>query len=257
MCIRDRIEAKGWWKAIPAGRFLMGSTKKTDPDRDDDEGPQHQVEITCGFKLLAVPVTNALYELFDPGHVQDKANFGGILPFTEQEQVPVYNVSWYDASAFACWLGCRLPSETEWEYACRGGQAKPTRFWSGSKDQDLFDVGWVDTNSGGHPYPVATPPKKGGPQHPWGLHDLHGNVWEWCADPWDPWTGDYEGRKSGISFDSNKLTLINDSASPRVFRGVCWGVGPRFARSAYRGSRHPLDRSDYLGFRLLRLLPES
>ena len=233
----------------------MGSTPETDPDRDDDEGPQHEVEITCGFKLLAVPVTNALYELFDPGHRADRDDFkryGEGLAAEVQDEVPVYNVSWYEAAAFATWLGCRLPSETEWEYACRGGTT--TRFWSGAKDQDLFDVGWVTKNSKGHPHPVATPPKKGGPQHPWGLHDLHGNVWEWCADPG---IGDYEGRKSGIFFDSNKLILSNDPAPPRVFRGGSWGDVPQFARSASRSDWHPNGRSDCLGFRLLRLLPES
>ena len=145
--------------------------------------------ITRGFDLLAVPVTNALYELFDHGHWADRDDFqayGEGLAVEAQSEVPVYNLSWYEACAFATWLGCRLPSETEWEYACRGGTT--TRFWSGPKEQDLLDVGWMLNNSGRHPHPVATPPTERGAQHPWGLHDLHGNVWEWCQD----YVGAYE-----------------------------------------------------------------
>ena len=164
--------AKGWWKAIPAGRFRMGSTPETDQDYTDCEGPQHEVQIVRGFDLLAVPVTNALYELFDHGHRADRDDFqayGEGLAVEAQSEVPVYNLSWYEACAFATWLGCRLPSETEWEYACRGGTT--TRFWSGPKEQDLLDVGWMLNNSGRHPHPVATPPTERGAQHPWGLHD--------------------------------------------------------------------------------------
>ena len=171
---------------------------------------------------------------------------------TEQAQVPVYKVSWYEASAFACWLGCRLPSETEWEFACRGGRS--TRFWSGSKDQDLFDVGWVGKNSGGHPHPVATPPTPRGHQHPWGMHDLLGNVWEWCVDPW---FGSYKGREAGVTVDSNDLNLNNDPTSPRMFRGGSWSHGPRDARSACRDFGGPAGRFGSRGFRLLRLLPQS
>ena len=209
------IEAKGWWKPIPAGRFRMGSTPETDPDRYDDEGPQHEVEITRGFDLLAVPVTNVLYELFDPGHRADRDAFkgyGGGLLVEAQDDVPVYNVSRYEVDAFAAWLGCRLPSEVEWEYACRAGTQ--TRFWSGSKNQDLYDVGWVSKNSGRYPHPVATPPKAGGPPHPWGLHDLHGNVWEWCSDPWesnyDRWKG---GRRHDPAEASGTCLLYTSDAA--------------------------------------------
>ncbi len=227
------IERRGWWKPIPAGWFKMGSTPETDPDRYDNEGLQHEVEISRGFDLLAVPVTNALYEQFDPGHRADRNDFkryGVGLSVEAQDDVPVYNVSWYEAEAFAAWLGCRLPSETEWEHACRAGTT--TRFWSGSKDQDLYEVGWVLQNSGRHPHPVATPPKAGGRSHPWGLHDLHGNVWEWCADPWE------------VHYY-------------RVIRGGGWGEVARGARSACRHGRDPRDRNRFRGFRLVRVLPES
>ena len=112
----------------------------------------------------------------------------------------------------------------------------------------------VDKNSGSHPHPVATPPKKGGPKHPWGLHDLHGNVWEWCTDPWED---NYNRWKGGRRHDPAEEPGTGDPASPRVIRGGSWSVGPRDARSAYRFGRLPDGRGGDLGFRLLRLLPES
>ena len=112
---------------------------------------------------------------------------------------------------------------------------------------------WVGQNSERHPHPVSTPPTKRGDQHPWGLHDLHGNVAEWCVDPW---AKNYESRESGVSHDPNRLTLNDDPAPPRAIRGGDWIMGAQNVRSAYRSGRHPSDRDDGPGFRLLRLSPE-
>ncbi|MBK9367636.1 MAG: SUMF1/EgtB/PvdO family nonheme iron enzyme [Deltaproteobacteria bacterium] len=165
---------KPWWRPIPAGSFDMGGTEYP------DEKPIHRVTFTSGFQMLGVPVTWAMYRLFDPGHDAARDDFDGKLPPEAQDEVPVYNVSWFASVMFAEWVGARLPLEPEWEYACRAGTK--TRFWSGDSDEDLARVGWTDDaqgsggNAQGHPHPVAQKPKNA-----WGLHDVHGNVWEWCA----------------------------------------------------------------------------
>jgi formylglycine-generating enzyme required for sulfatase activity len=159
---------------------------------------------------------------------------------------------------FAEWAGARLPLEPEWEYACRAGTK--TRFWSGDTDKDLARVGWIGQNSDGHPHPVAQKPKNAR-----GLHDVHGNVWEWCADAWDE--NAYAARASGLTVDPRRLTfaLSNalpmsaesaDRSAPRVVRGGSWDVRPLLARSAFRNAYVPSNADESIGFRLLLCPPE-
>jgi formylglycine-generating enzyme required for sulfatase activity len=243
---------KPWWREIPAGSFEMGG------DEYDDEQPIHRVTISSGFQMLSVPVTWAMYRLFDPDHDAARQTFDDTLPTRAQDDVPVYNLSWFAAVMFSEWVGARLPLEPEWEYACRAGTK--TRFWSGDDDDDLARVGWTDQNSGGHPHPVGQKPKNA-----WGLHDTHGNVWEWCADVWEE--NAYARRSIGLTLDPRGSTTmfgggLPDLAqwvnlgAPRVVRGGSWDYGPGFARSPVRGNSAPSDSSRILGLRLLLCPPE-
>ncbi len=229
------------WREIPAGSFLMGSPEDEE-GRWDREGPQHEVAITAPFALAAVPVTNAQYAAFDPA-----------LPGDRQPDRPIVNVSWYTAVSFCCWLaksfewarGARLPTEEEWEYACRAGTA--TRFWSGDSEEDLDRVGWYQGSSRAHIPSVGEKPA-----NPWGLYDVHGNVFEWTSSPW---TGDYSGRESGAGHDPTRQAdhAGHPSASGRVIRSGGCADFARVARSAYRGRNDPGDTGEYgfLGFRVL------
>ena len=175
----------------------------------------------------------------------------------------VYNVSWFASVMFAEWVGARLPLEPEWEYACRAGTK--TRFWSGDTDEDLARVGWTADaqfnggNAQGHPHPVAQKPKNA-----WGLHDVHGNVLEWCADA----KGDYAPRTDGLTVDPRRLTFAVGGRPPelavsanrgasRVLRGGSWLGTPRDARCAVRYRDVPSLTDRNLGFRLLLCPPEQ
>jgi formylglycine-generating enzyme required for sulfatase activity len=223
------------------------------------EKPIHRVTFTSGFKMLGVPVTWAMYRLFDPGHDAARDDFGGKLPPEAQDEVPVYNVSWFASVMFAEWVGARLPLEPEWEYACRAGTK--TRFWSGDKPMKT-SRGWGGRTrtATGHPHPVAQKPA-----NEWKLHDVHGNVWEWCADAWDE--NAYAARADGLTVDPRGLTYAvgkavqmsaesADRGASRVLRGGSWFVSPVDARSAYRDWYEPSNSSRDFGFRLLLCPPE-
>jgi formylglycine-generating enzyme required for sulfatase activity/type II secretory pathway predicted ATPase ExeA len=217
---------------IPGGAFEMGSPEDEE-GRFRWEGPVHEVTVDA-FRLARTPVTNEQYEAFDPEHEQRP--WEGV----SKERLlrhPVVNVGWWEARLFCRWVGGSLPSESQWEYACRAGTT--TRYWSGDKEADLDGVGWYRGNSGRKSHCVG-----GKPASPWGLHDVHGNVWEWCEDTWQD---GYEGAPSDGS------AWVHEGTRARVLRGGGWTNTAAKARSAYRlkglqGGRH----SD-LGFRPARL----
>jgi formylglycine-generating enzyme required for sulfatase activity/predicted phosphodiesterase len=240
---------KPWWREIPKGSFDMGGYLS-------DEKPIRRVTFTSGFDMLGVPVTWAMYRLFDPGHDAARDDFDGKLSPEAHDEVPVYNVSWYASVMFAEWVGARLPLEAEWEYACRAGTK--TRFWSGDTDEDVARVAWMDQNSDGHPHPVAQKPKNA-----WGLHDVHGNVYERCLDE----RGNYTARADGLTVDPRRLTFVVGGGTPeladtanlgpsRVMRGGSWLGRPLHVRSAYRNSDPPSRTTKYIGFRLLMCPPD-
>jgi formylglycine-generating enzyme required for sulfatase activity len=161
--------------------------------------------------------------------------------FEQTDEHPVVNVSWNDAKAFCDWLGgkegktYRLPSEAQWEYACRAGNT--TRYCFGDEESGLGEYAWYDKNSGSRTHPV-------GQKRPnaFGLYDVHGNVCQWCAD----WYDDNYYEKSPTDDPAGPST-----GTDRVYRGGSRLDDARICRSAYRGKSAPGNRSDFLGFRVL------
>jgi formylglycine-generating enzyme required for sulfatase activity len=172
-------------------------------------------------------------------------------------------VSWHDAVAYCGWLaertgkGYRLPTEAEWEYACRAGTQ--TRWSFGDDEAALATHAWYNRNADRRLHPVGTKEP-----NPWGLRDMHGNVWEWCAD----WYADATYAKrtaatgtnaSGTGSESSNAAASAsenpsgpNSGSSRVIRGGAWGSAAGHCCSAYRSHRRPSGRRDYLAFRLSR-----
>ena len=216
-----------WCRVPPQGescRFRMGSEG---PNAFDQEQPVHEVTVPA-FELAATPVTAAQYSRFDPS----RSAGSGVLPVVE--------VSWWEAWLFCRWIGARLPSESQWECACRGGTN--TEYWSGDTEEDLARVGWYDKNSGIELHPVAQKEA-----NPFGLFDMHGNVWEWCLDRGSP---NYQ-ESSAVHPDA--YGRQRTPARSRVFRGGSFWNEARNARSAYRGIWHPEYRGHVLGFRPARV----
>ncbi len=217
-------------KLIPAGEFLMGSPDG-DSDAHRDEKPQHLVRITKPFYLGVTEVTQQQYERVMG---QNPSWFKG------DPQRPVEMVSWEDAVAFCGKLSqkegrtYRLPTEAEWECACRAGS---TTKWSfGDDPAGLKDQAWFNENSNGTTHPVAQ--KK---PNAFGLYDMHGNVWELCAD----WYADKYYAESTVDDP-----LGATAGSCRVFRGGSWSYGARGCRSASRYTDTPAYWSYNLGFRV-------
>ena len=216
---------------IPSGSFEMGSPAG-EQDRDGDEEPVHRVTFTEGFWL-------GKYELTQ---VQWEAVMGNNPSSYEGVNRPVERVSWTDIQGFESALGnaFRLPSESEWESACRGGTT--TRFYWG-EDPNETEIGnyavYGDNDPGGTANVGTKQPNA------WGLYDMSGNVWEWCED-W--YHSDYTNAPNDGS------AWISPSGSFRVSRGGGWNGLAQYCRSALRNNNDPSSRYYYLGFRLVRSL---
>jgi formylglycine-generating enzyme required for sulfatase activity len=218
-------------KLIPAGEFLMGSPE-SDKSAIPNEKPQHKVRITKPFYLGVTEVTQEQYEKVmgkNPSNFKGPAN-------------PVENMSWDDAVEFCKRLSAkegktyRLPTEAEWEYACRAGTT--TEYSFGDDAASLGEYAWFVGNSERETHPVGQ--KK---PNAWGLRDMHGNANEWCQD----WYGEY-------SSDAVTDPPGDDGGSFRVGRGGSWSLPARLCRSAYRYGRAPGFRLYVLGFRVARSL---
>jgi formylglycine-generating enzyme required for sulfatase activity len=229
---------------IPGGTFTMGSPKN-EVGRYDDEGPQHQVTLSP-FWLGRYPVTNEEYGRFlaETPNVKPP-EYWADRRFNQARQ-PVVGVSWDDAAAFATWAGGRLPTEAEWEYACRAGTTTATYagdLKNDNRDSVLDDIAWYRANSGGQ-LPVVGK-KKG---NPWGLHDLLGTVYEWCGDGFGPYPNEPVTDPVGPRFAD---------VGRRVVRGGSWDDGVWGTRSANRVGVQPGDRFYSLGFRFSRGRPSQ
>jgi len=199
----------------PPGAFLMGY-----------DGSQHQVTLTKGFWMSKTEVTQA----------QWKSVMENNPSYFKGDDLPVESVSWDDCQKFCQKTGLQLPTEAQWEYACRAGS---TGKYAGTGNLD--EMGWYSGNSGQKTHPVGTKQPNA-----WGLYDMHGNVWEWCAD----WYGDYP---SGAVTDPEG----SSSGSARVERGGCWYSTAGDCSSSNRNFNFPsFANSSSHGFRLVRTLSE-
>ena len=218
---------------IPVGEFMMGSPD-SDEAADDDEKPQHLVRITKPFYLGVYPVTQEQYEKVmgkNPSQFKDPAS-------------PVESVSWDDAVEFCKKLSAkegktyRLPTEAEWEYACRAGTT--TSYSFGDDEASLGEYAWFRGNAESKTHPVGQ--KK---PNAWGLFDMHGNVWEWCQDRY----GEYS---SDAVTDPVTEQPGDDRATLWVRRGGSWYNSAWHCRSAIRLRHAPDYRLFLLGFRVAR-----
>jgi len=229
----ERVVQRMRW--IRAGSFLMGSPE-TEAGRYNDE-EQHRVELTRGYWLADTPVTQALWE----------AVMGTNPSRFQAPDKPVENVSWDDCQTFIMrlnerveGLGARLPTEAEWEYACRAGTITAT--WVGDLDirdekaPQLENVAWYRANSKGSTHAVAQKAA-----NPWGLYEMLGNVYEWSADGY----GAYE-----VRVHCNPVGATDIFS--RVLRGGAWLSDARHVRATYRSAYDPSRRLDFVGFRLAR-----
>jgi len=275
--LEDGVEVE--FMPVPAGHFMMGSN-----EGDEDERPVRRVEFKRPFWMAKTEVTNQQYaqylqftELYWPEQwkekgLKEKRNLeNNEVPMPQGAEYPVCYVGWDDAMKFCKWLTKKerrrgrlpegyeytLPTEAEWEYACRAGT---TESYAGNVDA----MAWYKKNSSGRTNPVGQ--KK---PNAWGLHDMHGNVWEWCADDWyasytnAPVNGsqrgdahdEYEVDRSRIDEDGNAYRL--HSPEHRVVRGGSWSYSVLACRSANRYYHEKKDYLDgnkgyalnYLGFR--------
>lgn len=225
--------------AIAAGRFTMGSPKN-EPVRMDREGPQHQVNVS-NFFIGMYPVTQAQWRVV-AALPQVKLELNPDPLGFKGDSRPVEQVSWYEAVEFCDRMSVktgrtyRLPSEAEWEYACRAGTT--TRYYFGDDETRLDDYAWYRNNSGSQTHPVG-----GKKPNAWGLYDMHGNVWEWCQDGWH---GNYQGApQDGWTW------LSGENDSSKIVRGGSWFIDPRHCRSACRNCYDAEDRFNGFGFRVV------
>jgi len=265
---------------IPAGEFMMGNSAeeikrlnekyrtetfvRNNPDWFTGEGPRHRVRITKPFYLAKYETTVAQFRWFvqstdyrtdaEKGRGatvyvdrkwQQKSDASWRNPYFEQGDAnPAVCVNWNDASAFCKALSgskggeFTLPTEAQWEYACRAGSEGQYCYGHDAEAMPLADYAWFNRNSGHKAHSVGE--KKA---NEWRVYDMHGNAWEWCLD----------GRRAYSG--SSQIDPRGSQSGSRVLRGGSWGLSPSHARCANRYDRHPSYLYNYVGFRVLLLVP--
>ncbi|WP_295408147.1 formylglycine-generating enzyme family protein [uncultured Thiocystis sp.] len=227
---------------IPAGSFMMGCNASFE-SCGNNELPQHRVRIDTPFYLGVTEVTQEQWVSVMGNNPSN---------FKRRRTNPVEQVSWHDAQAFIRALntkegcsGCyRLPSEAEWEYAARAGTT--TAYWFGDSADDLGQYAWFDDNSNEKTHPVGQTPA-----NPWGLYDMHGNIFEWVQDC-------YHESYSGAPTDGSAwATGCDKDSSGNAYyglRGGSWILNAIKCRAATRYINSPDVRNNYLGFRVVRVV---
>ena len=270
---------------IPAGSFLMGSPQE-EPQRSDDEGPQHEVTLESFF-ISQTPITQAQWRevalwqerpgerwgrqletdpsVFQSKQGQDNNKLRLLEGESKTDHRPVERVSWEDAMEFCHRLSLRsgrsytLPSEAQWEYACRAGTKTPFCFGDTiSPELANYDgnyaYGNADADADGPKgiYREQTTPVGMFPANAWGLQDMHGNVYEWCLDEWHE---NYEGAPiDGKAWlDATEGEKSNEIGNTRLLRGGSWVSLPRYCRSACRNHGQPGNAFNRVGFRVVCL----
>jgi len=254
--VRAQIVASGFpWRVldtgtgiemllIPAGTFTMGCSASNHCDPNED--PTHQVTLTKAFYLGKTEVTQAQWQ----AKMGNNPSFFQPPNYTLDTSRPVEQVSWNDIAGFNTATGLRLPSEAEWEYACRGGTT--TAFHSmpgypnGTNDDYLLrNIAWYDKNN--RPWAYGTKPVAGKAANAFGMYDMSGNVWECCND----WYGDY----SASNATDPAGPSVGQYGASRVYRGGSWGDWSYYCRSSvrgYDGDSDPDYRNYNVGFRVAR-----
>jgi formylglycine-generating enzyme len=223
---------------IEPGSFIMGNAIG-----EYDEVPEHKVQITNSFYMSSTPVTNSQFEQFDPDH----KTFRGKRDLSHHDNEAVVFVSWYMAEAFCKWLSekegkpYRLPTEAEWEYACRAGTTGA--FHAGDSLPGIYHLNQKDE---WYPIPVDLTVGKS-PPNQWGLHNMHGLVEEWCIDWYGPYSSETKTNPVGYSNGNFKVT-----------RGGSHNTNPNFLRSANRSGMIPEGKNVLIGFRVVQAeMPSS
>ena len=250
------------WVSIPEGTFLMGSTPEEakaayedaklrssmlEQHTFDAELPQHPVYLST-YEISRYEVTNAQYRAFiEATNRPTPRGHDGEETWTDEmlngDTQPVVGVTWFDAQAFAEWIGGSLPTEAQWERAACGAEGR-TYPWGDIPPKARQHANFARRYD--RPMPVGHFPKGESPN---GVADLAGNVWEWCLDEYSPTF--YQQHKDAAS--QNPLNLrFRDVLRARVIRGGAWDVGRAFLRSSLRFKFYPLDSTHTIGFRVVR-----
>jgi len=211
---------------VRAGTFMMGSPAN-EQGRYDDE-TQHQVTITQNYWISKYEITQAQYRAVMGVNPSNSYGVG--------DNYPVYYVNWDDAVIFCNTVGGRLPTEAEWEFAARGGNRSNGYIYSGSNDLDY--VCWYWDNAGTYVYECKPVGMKA--PNELGIYDMSGNVWEWCSDWYESYSGSSQIDPTGPS-----------NGSKRVFRGGSWYYDKLFCRVAMRINQSPSNRYRSLGLRIV------
>jgi len=262
----EKILATIEWVAIPAGEFIMGSTPEEaeaaytdaklrssllEKHSFDAEVPQHTVYLSA-YQISRNEITNAQYRVFieaagrptPRGHQGEETwkdeNFNA-------DTQPVVGVTWFDAQAFAEWVGGSLPTEAQWERAARGTERRVYP-WGNDPPQARHHANFARRYN--RPTPVGQFSNGNSPN---GISDLAGNVWEWCLDEYNP--SFYQQNSKQVRHNPINLRY-RDVLRARVIRGGAWDVGSVFLRSGLRSMFYPLDSTHTIGFRIVRPRPK-